>query len=66
MTTAVKLNKWEQEALSERLIMLNKKLVMKGHKPIATESQIVHKILELAITKIDVTDDGNLKIGEKF
>lgn len=66
MTTAVKLNKWEQEALSERLIILNKKLVMKGHKPIATESQIVHKILELAITKIDVTDDGNLKIGEKF
>lgn len=66
MTTAVKLNKWEQEALSERLIMLNKKLVMKGYKPLATESQIVHKIIELAITRVDITDDGNLKIADKF
>lgn len=66
MTTAVKLNQWEREALSERLIMLNKKLVMSGHKPIATESQIVHKILELTIARVDVTEDGNLKISEKF
>lgn len=62
MSTNIKLNKWEQEALSERLILINKKLVMKGHKPIATESQIVHKILEMTLSKLNVTEDGNLKI----
>lgn len=66
MTTAVKLNKWEQEALSERLIMINKKLVMKGQRPIASESQIVHKILEMTITKFDVTEDGSLKIMDRI
>lgn len=64
MTTNVKLNKWEQEALSEKLIQINKKLVMKGHKPISTESQIVHKMIELSINKIAITEDGNLKLDE--
>lgn len=64
MSTNIKLNAWEQEALSEKLIYLNKKLVMKGHKPIATESQIVHKILEMTLSKLNVTDDGNLKIED--
>ncbi len=64
MSTNIKLNKWEQEALSERLTLINKKLVMKGHKPFATESQIVHKILEMTVTKLVVSEEGNLKIEE--
>lgn len=64
MSTNIKLNKWEQEALAERLIVLNKKLVMKGHKPLSAESQIVHKILEITLTKIDINDDGNLIIKD--
>ena len=62
MSTNIKLNKWEQEALSEKLIQLNKKLVMKGHKPLTAESQIVHKILEMTLGKISVAEDGNIKI----
>lgn len=64
MSTNIKLNKWEQEALSERLILINKKLVMRGHKPMTAESQIVHKILEMTLNKINVDQDGNLKIEE--
>lgn len=62
MSTNIKLNKWEQEALSERLILINKKLVMKGHKPMTAESQIVHKILEMTLNKLSIDQDGNLKI----
>lgn len=64
MSTNIKLNKWEQEALSERLILINKRLVMRGHKPMTAESQIVHKILEMTLNKINVDQDGNLKIEE--
>lgn len=64
MSTNIKLNKWEQEALSERLIVLNKKLVMRGHKPLSAESQIVHKILEITLTKVDVTEDGHIIIRD--
>ncbi|WP_368566331.1 hypothetical protein [Acinetobacter bereziniae] len=62
MSTNIKLNKWEQEALSEKLILLNKKLVLKGHKPLSAESQIVHKILEITVGKLNIDDEGNLKI----
>lgn len=61
MSTAVKLNEWERQALSEKLIQLNKKLVMSGKKPLKTESEIVHKIIEMTLAKIEVRD-GNLVI----
>lgn len=61
MSTAVKLNKWERQALSEKLIQLNKKLVMSGKKPLKAESEIVHKIIEMTLAKIEVRD-GNLVI----
>lgn len=64
MSTNVKLNEWEQEALSEKLITLNKKLVMKGKKPLKTESEIVHKVLEMTINKLTITEDGNIKIND--
>lgn len=62
MAITVKLNSWEQEALRERFNLLNKKLVMKGMKPLTAESQVIHKILEMTLNKINVSEDGNLKI----
>lgn len=60
----VKLNKWEQEALTEKLILLNRKLALSGNRPMKTESEIVHKILELTISKVAVKDDGTFYISD--
>lgn len=60
----VKLNKWEQEALTEKLIMLNRKLALSGNRPMKTESEIIHKILELTISKVAVKDDGTFYISD--
>lgn len=62
MAETVKLNKWEQEVLEARLNYLNKKLVMNGFKTIKSESQIIHKLIEMTINKIDIDESGNLKI----
>ncbi|RZG76796.1 hypothetical protein [Acinetobacter sp. WCHAc060025] len=62
MAETVKLNKWEQEALEARLNYLNKKLVMNGFKTLKSESQIIHKLIEMTINKIDIDEDGNLKL----
>ena len=58
----VKLNKWEQEVLEARLNYLNKKLVMNGFRTLKSESEIVHKIIEMTINKIDIDQDGNLRL----
>jgi len=62
MAETVKLNKWEQEALEARLNYLNKKLVMNGFKTIKSESQIIHKLIEMTVNKLDIDEDGNLKL----
>ena len=62
MAETVKLNKWEQEALEARLNYLNNKLVMNGFKTLKSESQIIHKLIEMTINKIDIDEDGNLKL----
>lgn len=64
MAETVKLNKWEQEVLEARLNYLNKKLIMNGFKSIKSESQIIHKIIEMTINKIDIDENGNLKIRD--
>lgn len=64
MPTHVKLNAWEQEALTSQLIHLNKKLVMSGYKPIKSESEIVHRILEMTLGKLEVSEHGTVKITE--
>lgn len=60
----VKLNRWEQEALTEKLLLLNRKLALSGNKPMSTESEIVHKILELTLSRVSVKDDGTFYISE--
>ena len=62
MAQTVKLNKWEQEVLEARLNYLNKKLVMNGFKTLKSESEIVRKIIEMTINKIDIDQDGNLRL----
>lgn len=62
MPETVKLNQWEQEALEARLNYLNKKLIMNGFKTLKSESQIVHKIIEMTINKVEIDDNGNIKI----
>ena len=64
MAETVKLNKWEQEVLEARLNYLNKKLIMNGFKTIKSESQIVHKIIEMTINKVDIDNNGNIKIND--
>lgn len=64
MPQTVKLNSWEQEALEERFNLINKKLIMKGLKPLKSESEIVHKILEITINKINITENGNIIIED--
>lgn len=58
----VKLNKWEIEVLEAKLNYLNKKLAMNGFRTLKTESEIVHKIIEMTINKTDIDESGNLKI----
>ena len=62
MAQTVKLNKWEQEVLEARLNYLNKKLVMNGFRALKSESEIVHKIIEMTINKVDIDQDGNLRL----
>lgn len=62
MPVTVKLNEWEQEALEARLNYLNKKLIMNGFKTLKSESQIVHKIIEMTINRVEIDDNGNIKI----
>ena len=64
MPETVKLNQWEQEALEARLNYLNKKLIMNGFKTLKSESQIVHKIIEMTINKVEIDENGNIKITD--
>lgn len=64
MPQTVKLNEWEQEALEERFNLINKKLIMKGFKPLKSESVIVHKILETTINRINISESGNIIIDD--
>lgn len=64
MPLTVKLNKWEQEVLEARLNYLNKKLAMNGFRTLKSESEIIHKILEMTINKTEIDENGNLKIKD--
>jgi 7-keto-8-aminopelargonate synthetase-like enzyme len=64
MPETVKLNQWEQEALEARLNYLNKKLIMNGFKTLKSESQIVHKIIEMTINKVEIDENGNIRITD--
>lgn len=64
MAQTVYLNDWEQKKLYKKMIELNNKLSEKGMRGISKESQIIHRILELTIDKLDVSESGTIILRE--
>lgn len=60
MAQTVYLNDWEQKKLYKKMIELNNKLSEKGMRGISKESQLIHRILELTIDKLDVSESGTI------
>ena len=60
MAKSVYLNEWEQKKLYKKMIELNNKLADKGMRGISKESQLAHKILELSIEKLEVSESGSI------
>ena len=46
------------------MIELNNDLAEKGMRGISKESELVHKILEMTIKKLEISESGNLIIRE--
>lgn len=64
MAQTVYLNNWEQKKLYNKMLELNIKLTKKGMKNISKESQIVHRILELTIDKVELSENGTIILKE--
>lgn len=64
MAQSVYLNDWEQKKLYKKMIELNNKLAEKGMRRISRESQLVHRILELCIDKLEVSESGSIILKE--
>lgn len=62
MAQSVYLNEWEQKKLYRKMIELNNKLAEKNMRGISKESQLVHKIIELTIERLDVSESGTIVI----
>ena len=59
MATNVRLNDMEQEAIRKKCIEINKLLIQNNKEPLK-DSEMVHKILELSITYVKVTNKGEV------
>lgn len=64
MAQTIYLNNWEQKKLYNKMLELNIKLTEKGMKNISKESQIVHRILELTIDKVELSENGTIILKE--
>lgn len=64
MAQSVYLNEWEQKKLYKKMIELNNKLAEKGMRGISRESQLVHRILELSIDKLEISESGSIILKE--
>lgn len=60
MAKSIALNEWEQQALYRKMIELNNKLSDKQLRGISKESLLVHKIIELALPKLDISETGTI------
>ena len=60
MAQSIALNEWEQKKLYKKMIELNNKLSDKDMRGISKESQLVHKIIELSIEKLDISESGSI------
>lgn len=57
----IRLNAGEIEAVRNKCIDINKKLIRLEKEPLK-DSELVHKILELGLKNISVSKDGDLEI----
>lgn len=62
MAQTVYLNEWEKKKLYKKMIELNNKLADKEMRGISRESQLVHKIIELTIERLDISESGSIII----
>ena len=60
MAKTVYLNEWEQKKLYRKMIEMNNKLSDRGLRGISKESQIIHRILELSIDRLDISESGSI------
>lgn len=56
------LNDWEREESHKKMIEINEKLKEKSMREITKESQILHKIIEIGLSRIDLSEDGSIII----
>lgn len=54
------LNEWEQKEAYRKMIELNNKLSEKGMRGISKESQLLHKIIEIALPRVDISESGSI------
>jgi len=54
------LNEWEQVEAYRKMIELNNKLSERGMRGISKESQLLHKIIELALPRVDISESGSI------
>ncbi|OOS02656.1 hypothetical protein SAMN02745664_12521 [Moraxella cuniculi DSM 21768] len=60
MAKTIALNEWEQQALYRKMVELNNKLAEKEMRGIAKESTLIHRIIELSLPKLDVSESGTI------
>ncbi|WP_392564097.1 hypothetical protein RHO13_13230 (plasmid) [Orbus wheelerorum] len=60
----VRLKKEESLLLQDKAFTLTKKAIYQGNKVVYQESDIVHFIIEKFLNKIDINEQGELKIKE--
>lgn len=54
------LNAWEREEVRRKLIEVNKKLMKKSMMQLEKESHLLHKIIEIGLSRVDVSESGNI------
>ncbi|MDO4764240.1 MAG: hypothetical protein Q4A00_07660 [Flavobacteriaceae bacterium] len=54
------LNKWEQKETYRKMIEINNKLSEKDMRGISKESELLHRIIELALPRLDVSESGTI------
>jgi len=59
MSKQLRLSEWEQEAIREKAIEINKLLIKHGMPPLK-DSELTHKILELSISYVKLNAQGEL------
>lgn len=61
MPTNIRLSQSEQETLRKKAVDINKELVKRGMQPLK-DSELVHAFLEKAISNLEVTASGAIRV----